>query len=971
MVIKPIMTRLLTLLMLLAPLVASAQPNRFNMVNGDTIYMSNCRISRGNIYDDGGAGENYSAGFEGWAVIDLDTVSTFFLIYYDLYNSPNTYIEIFNNTTGQTFLSRRYGNGFVMDTAETGGILTVHVRCNPLDPTTSSGINIVWQSDSLSRRCKHSLSNISFNNISCSSAWMLWNSNTDSIYLDYGNGVHMVLGNSAMLRGLDTATTYTVNINTWADRDMPCCLIQEQLTTNLTTPPPCIDATDLTSGFTTCTYGDADNPYDTVGIMYNRHTVITDTTQTDLYGQLRCVPPGHSSSVRLGNGAAGARGEAITYTMMVDTLQYDLLLLHYAAVLQVPNHPPDHQPQLTFTIYDENMEPLDPVCGRAVFTASPALGWNSISGGNVLWKDWTTIGFDLTPYHGQYINISITTRDCTEGAHSGYAYLLTECSRKIITSPQCGANATSQLVAPEGFNYHWYTDNPEDTLSTTPNVNITMGNTTYHCHMTFIENEACGFTLDVFSGQRYPLADFDYQIVTTDCRQFNVVFDNTSTISDDGITPTGTGEPCETAYWNFGNGQTSTEYHPTTHYDTTGTYTVSLVSSIGGGKCKDTLTMDITMPTYLEYEEYTTECDSFYWWRTDKTYYDDTLGAIDLHPAPNGCDTAYVLFLKVNHSVSTLLDPDTSCWSTPYFWHGLTFSDTNSVLRTDRLTDTLRSAAGCDSLATIEVTRLPKIPISFAADADCTIKQYRLEGIHNAPYHHWSSNPPDPALNGHTEDDTLTLIPEGITTYRLAVALEPEFNCPSYDSIVLSPVTFPNALLRVSPEYLTLDNMEYDAYDIGDPDDTRTWTLYDLSGGNVVATYTPAPDLHVHGHTGSVVDSVMVELVVGNGYCNDTARASIPMIRTTLYAPNTFSPYLDNGNNRFQVIAYGVHNAELDIYNREGLLIFHSDDLEHPWDGTHDGTPCMQGPYVWHVRYIADDFPEKKQVAIGTVLLLR
>ena len=139
MVIKPIMTRLLTLLMLLAPLVASAQPNRFNMVNGDTIYMSNCRISRGNIYDDGGVGENYSAGFEGWAVIDLDTVSTFFLIYYDLYNSPNTYIEIFNNTTGQTFLSRRYGNGFVMDTAETGGILTVHVRCNPLDPTTSSG----------------------------------------------------------------------------------------------------------------------------------------------------------------------------------------------------------------------------------------------------------------------------------------------------------------------------------------------------------------------------------------------------------------------------------------------------------------------------------------------------------------------------------------------------------------------------------------------------------------------------------------------------------------------------------------------------------------------------------------------------------------------------------------------------------------------------------------------------------------
>ena len=119
-----------------------------------------------------------------------------------------------------------------------------------------------------------------------------------------------------------------------------------------------------------------------------------------------------------------------------------------------------------------------------------------------------------------------------------------------------------------------------------------------------------------------------------------------------------------------------------------------------------------------------------------------------------------------------------------------------------------------------------------------------------------------------------------------------------------------------------------------------------------------------------MVDSLNVVLAVDNGYCTDTVSRTIPMIRTTVWAPNVFTPYLES-NNRFQVITSGISNAELHIYNREGLLVFSTTDLGVPWDGTHNGRPCMQGAYTWRLYYVADDFPEKPQVKVGTVTLIR
>ena len=88
----------------------------------------------------------------------------------------------------------------------------------------------------------------------------------------------------------------------------------------------------------------------------SRHTVHYDTSERDprTGNLLRTIPVGHCSSVRLGNWMHGSEQEDITYSIVVDTNQYDLLILRYAIVVQNPNHNAQEQPHVIFSICDSN-----------------------------------------------------------------------------------------------------------------------------------------------------------------------------------------------------------------------------------------------------------------------------------------------------------------------------------------------------------------------------------------------------------------------------------------------------------------------------------------------------------------------------------------------------------------------------------------------------------------------------------------
>ncbi len=359
----------------------------------------------------------------------------------------------------------------------------------------------------------------------------------------------------------------------------------------------CINFTDLTGSQVTCYYGDFSNPYANTGVAAGRHQVITNVNQVDPYsnGGLYCVRPGEIASVQLGNSSVGAQAEAIMYEYYVDTNNYDILVLKYAAVLQDPSHTAAQQPRFTFQILNSQNVEIDPVCGSADFISGNTTdGWHNVN--SLFWKDWTSVGIDLSAYHRQTIRIRLTTYDCSQSGHFGYAYFSFECKKRKISVETCGNIQQNTYTAPDGFHYRWYySDDPGVTLSTNRSYTATVGMQSHilYCDVSFVDNASCHFTLFVNVSPRYPLADFTYSRVGCS----NTLFlNNTSRTSADGLTPDGSGNWCETAYWDFGNGTTSNLYSPTAiTYPAPGTYTITMIAGLANNQCLDTVRKVVTI----------------------------------------------------------------------------------------------------------------------------------------------------------------------------------------------------------------------------------------------------------------------------------------------------------------------------------------------------------------------------------------
>ena len=429
------------------------------------------------------------------------------------------------------------------------------------------------------------------------------------------------------LSGLDPLTNYSVRLNASCgedDAENAFCSTDYDDSVHFFTPAGgvgCIDPTNLTADYASCFTGSYGNPYERLALIdsgyqsiSSRHTVHYDTTERDARtgGLLRTVPQGARASVRLGNWGTGGgvpEAEAVTYALNVDTMVFDLLVMRYAAVLQDPMHDAADQPRFRLELLDGSGSLIDPMCGAADFIADQALGWNTATGG-VLWKDWTTVGLDLSAYAGQTVYIRLTTYDCNEGSHYGYAYFTLDCMRRNMSSESCGYVASNVFTAPSGFAYRWYTNQSDATVSTDQSISIASNNdVTYYCQLSFIDNPACNFTMSAFAGTRFPLALFDDEVVMRNCR-FELTLTNRSTISADGVTPVGSGEGTEGALWII-DGVTSTGYHASATFDDEGTHDVTLVATIAGGSCLDTVSRQITLvrpPTTPHIEGPTDRC---------------------------------------------------------------------------------------------------------------------------------------------------------------------------------------------------------------------------------------------------------------------------------------------------------------------------------------------------------------------------
>ena len=436
--------------------------------------------------------------------------------------------------------------------------------------------------------------------------------NQQSYFVEYGPAgftpgtgtIARVTGTSFSLSGLTVYATYDIYV--YFDCGNDGVLTNENpahISFCVPEAAACVDFSNLENSNIICTYGDFYNPYTNIGVidygetdMSSRHTVHhIQATDPRTDNNLQVIPPCELYSVRLGNWNTGAEAESISYDFTVDTTSADILLLKYAAVLEDPAHSPSEQPRFTFDILNQNGQLIDQMCGSADFIANPNLGWNTASGGSVLWKDWTNVGIDVSMYHGQTIRVRMTTYDCEQYGHYGYAYFTLNCKKRTIVAETCGEMQANTYTAPAGFEYRWYyRSSPNSTISTSQSatVNMTNGEETLCCWCSFVGNPNCGFELTTRLSSRYPLASFTAE---RDSCSLVYQFHNTSTISSDGVNPNGSGEICEGAYWDFGDGSTSVELNPSHDFERAGNYVVRLIATISQDECQDTAYLTINI----------------------------------------------------------------------------------------------------------------------------------------------------------------------------------------------------------------------------------------------------------------------------------------------------------------------------------------------------------------------------------------
>lgn len=66
--------------------------------------------------------------------------------------------------------------------------------------------------------------------------------------------------------------------------------------------------------------------------------------------------------------------------------------------------------------------------------------------------------------------------------------------------------------------------------------------------------------------------------------------------------------------------------------------------------------------------------------------------------------------------------------------------------------------------------------------------------------------------------------------------------------------------------------------------------------------------------------------------------------------PNVFTPNHDGTNDFYLVKAEGVTDYSIVILNRWGNVVFESDDINAPWDGSSNGKACSEGVYFYLIR---------------------
>lgn len=221
---------------------------------------------------------------------------------------------------------------------------------------------------------------------------------------------------------------------------------------------PCINADFEQGNLTGWVTSSGFHPgYDPLGCCPNpngQQTIMTGAGN-DPYGGFPVVYPGGSFSLRLGNNGVNGEADRIEQTFQVSPSNANFSY-KYAVVFEDPNHPANEQPFFEVEMLNAAGNPI-PCTAYYVAAGAGIPGFFNSPTSGVIYKPWSTVLVDLTPFMGQNVTIRFSTYDCSLGGHFGYAYIDGVCqSFSSGGSATVCAGASTTFCAPTGVDsYTW------------------------------------------------------------------------------------------------------------------------------------------------------------------------------------------------------------------------------------------------------------------------------------------------------------------------------------------------------------------------------------------------------------------------------------------------------------------------------------------------------------------------------------
>jgi gliding motility-associated-like protein len=732
-------------------------------------------------------------------------------------------------------------------------------------------------------------------------------------------------------------------------------------------------------------------------IINGRHTIMSGTG-TDPYtcNVVSVVAPGGTFSARLGNSNTGRQAEKLSYRIPIVDVSNALFIYKYAVVFQNPgDHTAADQPRFEIKVLNSSNQIIDPVCGQyAVVSDSNIPGFQTcsttLSSVPIRYKNWTTVGLDLSPYTGQSITIEFATGDCDLGGHFGYAYIDAFCSPLEISSNFCVNSTSAVLTAPLGFSYLWNTGATTQSIS----VNNPVIGDTYSCTLTSVT----GCIVSISSTLRPvdPTADFT---ITNTC------FDNATFSGNASITPSGTS--FSNFLWDFGNG-TSISPNPTHVFPGPGSYNVNLTVTNNAG-CTNSRNYNVNLvapPNIIASPLNQTTC---------------TNNPIDIALSSSTPGTTFSWTATQNGVTGAQ--------------NGIGNSINQTLVTTSQIPGTAdyiikATSGGCTTLpTTASVTVNPKpinnslLNLSICSDQNINIP---LSSNVVGSTFSWtaSSNGASGATNGTGNQISQILQNLGNSNGTVNYSVTPSFNgCdgePSVFSVIVNPVPKPtlsdgsicvDALGNAYSNYLLntgLSNFNntfnwsfngnqiqnysqnvYLASAIGTYSVVVTNTINGCQNSPAVSASVTAtnPAVSLFAYVdNNLTGSATITVVVNNGtgpflYQLDNGPFQLSNVFTSVTTglhnitvsdsnnctnlktrtmvidyPNFFTPNGDSYNDYWNI--YGIQSqpfAKIQIFDRYGKFISQINPLGIGWDGNYNGRPLPASDYWFVLEYLEKD----------------